>query len=170
MLRDISKIAEGVDKKKKKAKSKNLDFFDQESAGGEVYLKQAESMRKILENLLSHQELEVETQIKIKVIDILDYFFKFKQDKLMANLRRVFWIMADELRLIDSYKSGQGIQEVKAKIEEALPDYIKFTLPRIMLTGLPLDHEDKILEKDRREDILDINEILGFELLPVLLQ
>lgn len=35
-------------------------------------------MKKILENVLSHQELEIETKIKVKVIDILDYFFDYK--------------------------------------------------------------------------------------------
>jgi len=107
----------------------------------------------------------------MKILDILEYFFDYKQDKLFSNIRRVFFKMLEEAELSKLYKeSEQNPEKVKARMNEILSHYMKYILPRIMLTGTIIDKEEQIFKDDEREDILDINEKLGFELLPVLLQ
>ena len=79
--------------------------------------------------------------------------------------------MNKEAKLIAKYKDNpRDLEAVHKKINEILPYYAKYLLPRILLTGTPIDEQDTVFKSDSGEDILDINEILGYELLPVLIQ
>jgi len=127
-------------------------------------------MKNILESLLGEQDLDIESTIKMKVIDILNYYFDYKQDKLLSNLRRVFLHMIEEAELLKLYQSDPTLKQLRSKIQECVAHYTKYILPRISLTGMSIDEEEEIFKNDQGEDILDINELLGFELLPVLLQ
>lgn len=104
-------------------------------------------------------------------MDILEYFFDYKQDKLFSNIRRVFATMVKEAELVETYQdSSRGLNVVKAKLQEVLPHYMKYILPRILYTGTSIDENDHIFKQDIGDDILDINEILGFDILPILFQ
>jgi len=160
---------EQAEKSKKKLIS--LDFLNKELSSNELYLKQSDVMKRILENLLGEQEAEIETVIKMKILDILDYYCRYKQDKLFSNVRRVFFKMVEEAELLKLYKENLDNPEVlRQRLEEILSHYMKYILPRIMMTGTAIDKEEQTFKDDEREDILDINEILEFEILPVLLQ
>ena len=41
---------------------RNLDFLDKELASHELYLKQSDVIKRILENLLGEQEMEIEVK------------------------------------------------------------------------------------------------------------
>jgi len=102
---------------------------------------------------------------------MLEYFFDYKQDKLFSNVRRVFYTLVNEADLLMVYRqSSNGVAAVRKKIQEILGHYMKYILPRILLTGTSIDETDNVFKLDNGDDILDINDSLDFELLPALFQ
>lgn len=107
----------------------------------------------------------------MKILEILEYFFDYKQDKLFANVRRVFLRMVQEAELVKLYKEDVLNSDTrKERISSALSHYMKYILPRIMLSGTEIDREEPGFGEEITDDILDINEILQYEILPVLVQ
>lgn len=65
-------------KEKKKKDAINLDFLSQDSSGNDIFLKQSEVMKKILQTFLSQEVMEVDTTIKMKILNILTYYLDYK--------------------------------------------------------------------------------------------
>lgn len=88
---------------KKKA---NIEIPEIE-VGSELHLRQAEVLRNTLETLIGQQELEIDGKMKLKALDILEYSFTYKQDKLLSNSRKVFCAMLKDLELVELFRSSQ---------------------------------------------------------------
>jgi len=102
---------------------------------------------------------------------MLEYFFEYKQDKLFSNVRRVFFTLVNEAELLKIYRENtKGIEAVRQRIQEILGHYMKYIVPRILLTGTSIDETDNIFKMDNGDDILDLNDCLDFEVLPMLFQ
>mmetsp|Transcript_10649 Transcript_10649/g.9218 ORF Transcript_10649/g.9218 Transcript_10649/m.9218 type:complete len:80 (+) Transcript_10649:849-1088(+) len=60
--------------------------------------------------------------------------------------------------------------KLKEKLAELVPHYLKYFFPKVMSTGTSIDTTDPIYEEENNvHDIIDLSEILGYELFPVLL-
>mmetsp|Transcript_3094 Transcript_3094/g.2670 ORF Transcript_3094/g.2670 Transcript_3094/m.2670 type:complete len:105 (-) Transcript_3094:241-555(-) len=97
-------------------------------------------MKKLLENINQGSEHSIETTIKNKVLDIIDYFFDYKQDKLLANARRVFYLLIRQTGAFDHYqKNPDDWPGLRKMIQKGLKHYLKYFLPKIPDTGCSVD-------------------------------
>jgi hypothetical protein len=79
--------------------------------------------------------------------------------------------MARDVEFLKVCKENpNNLEPLKTKIHEALGHYLKYILPKIMKTGTQIDADDEVIKNQEGEDIMDMNQILGFEVLPVVLQ
>ena len=92
----------------------------------------------------------------MKVLDVLEYLFDYKQDKLLSKVREEF---APEKEINFALK---GKDSIFGKL-----------LPKVIEPGIEIEKkDDENLDKiyDIGKDILNLKEILGHSILPILLQ
>ena len=71
----------------------------------------------------------------------------------------------------DYLKNQITKKQINDIIEDQIPYYIKYMLPNILRTGTDVDDTDNNLKESiKKDDILDINQLMDYELLPVILQ
>ena len=84
----------------------------------------------------------------------------------------MFLNFVNSSKVVEDYLKNQITKEqINDIIEEQIPHYIKYMLPNISRTGTDVDDTDiNMKESIKKDDILDVNQLIGYELLPILLQ
>ena len=75
-------------------------------------------------------------------------------------------------KIVEDYLKNQITKkQINDIIEEQIPYYIKYMLPNILRTGTDVDDTDNNLKESiQKNDILDVNQLIDHEFLPIILQ
>ena len=139
----------------------------------EGFVKQTQTLKKILVrqvNATEHQE--VEFMVKAEICDVLSYFLDYKQDQQLNKLKSLFKRIVEDDKLISRIQqrsSGNVHEQIKRIFEDWIKLNIKQILPQVLPTGTSIDDEEPNLQRDKVSEQLDLDQILGYDIFPTLI-
>ncbi|EAR92909.2 zinc finger, C2H2 type family protein (macronuclear) [Tetrahymena thermophila SB210] len=185
--------------KKKKKKQTNFEIMTDDINISDSFLKQTDVLKKILQRFFSDNQDDVEFKIKQEICEILKQFLNYKQDYMLNRLKYQFsYLVTEKLDTVNKLKGTQDEQAISQTLKEfkdTIQNSIDAFIPSVLLTGTevdkkqefekqflsmnlnninsntfsPLNFGNKAGKEAKDGDIININKILGFQILPSLI-